>query len=854
MSRVIRLAAVLSVLWSVPAWTATPVDTFSPRVQELLRQMTLDEKLGMTAGSRDPAYAGEAGYIVGVPRLGIPPLRMSDGPGGVYVRYEATAMPLPIALAATFSTDFSRAYGEVLGRESRVLRTDVFLGPMINLQRVPNWGRNATSYGEDPLLIARLGAANIEGIQSTGTMATPKHFIANNQSLHQGGGFFGADGKSFEVDERTLHELYLPGFEAAFKAGAASTMAAYNKTNGFWNAENQANLTGILREELGWNGFVVSDWHANRSVPSIVAGLDVEMPGFGPITTLGREGPKWGPRLKAAVEGGQVPLAVLDRAVGRVLHQMERFGMLDGKRIPAPDRIDVEGHAAIARRIAAEGAVLLKNERGALPLVGSDLEDLLVIGPTAAQLAVGSGVSGFKDRFVAPLDALRAAAGSSARISFVVGDDLTGVAIPTSALTPASGAGSGLTRDNLDGSVPSLDPQVEFVGNKALPVGRGYLWRGTLRVPTTGDYVLQMQSWGGSGILKIDGQPRAFSAFVRFGHGIPRNTSSVVPTKEGLDNAQVSLRLEAGKGYAIEVETQAEPEEQLQVRLAWVTPAMRKANLDAAVAAARSAKKVLLFAWARSGEFDDPDLALKLPNDQDVLIDAVATANPNTVLVLNSASPHDMPWQDKVRGILYMWFPGQEGGDATTDVLLGRVNPGGKLPFSFPRRPGDVAAYSEGHPERYAGNDTSVVYSEGIFTGYRHYEQNRIRPLFPFGYGLSYTTFAYSGLRTEPAGDGFDVTFTVRNTGSAQGAEVAQVYLGRPARAPVPMAPKALAAFSRVELKPGESRMVTVRIEPRQFEYWDVGSHRWQKAGGTRSVQVGASSADIKLNGRVEGL
>lgn len=243
---------------------------------------------------------------------------------------------------------------------------------------------------------------------------------------------------------------------------------------------------------------------------------------------------------------------------------------------------------------------------------------------------------------------------------------------------------------------------------------------------------------------------------------------------------------------------------------------------------------------------------MRLPNDQDALIDAVATANPNTVIVMNSASPHDMPWADKVRGILYMWFPGQEGGDATADVLLGRVNPGGKLPFTFPRRPADVAAYSEAHPERYTGNETQVLYSEGIFTGYRHYDQNRIRPLFPFGFGLSYTTFAYSDLKTAPAADGFDVTFTLRNTGAVAGAEVAQVYLARPARPPVPMAPKALAAFARVALQPGESKTVTVRIEPRSFEYWDVDGDRWLKAGGTRAVQVGASSADIRLNGRVD--
>ncbi len=827
-------------------------EQFSPRVQGLLQQMTLDEKLTMIAGTRDPAYAGEAGYIAGVPRLGVPPLRMADGPAGVYLRYETTALPQPIALASTFSTDFAKRYGELLGRESRATRNDVFLGPMVNIMRVPNWGRNSTSYGEDPFVIGQMAAATIEGVQSTGTLATVKHFIANNQSLHQGGGFFGADGKSFEVDERTLHEIYLPGFEASFKAGASSVMAAYNKTNGYWNAENKANLTGILRDELGWNGFVVSDWHANRSTPSIVAGLDMEMPAFGPITLLGREGPKWGPKLKSSIESKQIPEAAVDRAAGRVLQQMDRFGMLDGTRIPGPDKIDIEGHAVFARQIAAEGAVLLKNAGGALPLKTADLGNLLLIGPTAGQLAVGSGVSGFHERFVSPLDALKAAAGSDARIAYAVGDDLTGVAIPANVLTPESGSGAGLTRRSVDGSPSSVDATIDFTGNRALPIGRGYTWKGSLKVPVAGEYALQMQSWGGSGILKVDGQPRSFSAYVRFGHGIPRNSSSVVPTRDGLDNAQVTLKLEANKAYAIEVETQAEPEMPLQVRLGWVTPEMRKATMAAAVEAAKSAGKVLLFAWARSGEFDDPDAALRLPNDQDALIEAVAAANPNTIVVLNSASPHDMPWRDKVKGILYMWFPGQEGGGATADVLLGKVNPGGKLPMTFPRRPADVPAYSEAHPERYNGDETRVFYSEGIFTGYRHYEQNRIKPLYPFGYGLSYTTFAYSGLSVKPVGDGFDVTFTVRNTGTVAGSEVAQVYVGRPARTAVPMAPKALAGFGRVELAPGASRTFTVHIAPRQLSYWAVDGHQWQLATGVRPVYVGASSADIKLTGRVD--
>ncbi|WP_116809672.1 beta-glucosidase [Steroidobacter cummioxidans] len=843
--------ATLSVAATANASTPDASAVFSPVVQALVSKMTLDEKLTMVQGSRDPAYNGGAGYIAGVPRLGVPPLRMADGPANVYVRYETTALPQPITLAATFSRDYAKQYGAILGRESRATRNDVLLGPMVNLSRLPNWGRNVTSFGEDPFVIGQMAAAEIGGIQSTGTLANAKHFLANNQSLNQGGGIFGADGFDFIVDPRTLHEIYLPGFEASLQAGVASVMASYNKTNGFWNAENEGNLIGLLRDELRWDGFVVSDWHANRSTPSIVAGLDMEMPGVGPQYPTGREGAKWGPRLKAAIEGKQVSGDALDRAVGRVLTQMEKFGFLDGTRVPGPTEIDVEGHAAFARKLAGEGAVLLKNQGNILPLSGEAAGDVLLIGPTADQLAIGPGISGFESRFISPREALQRSLGSSAPMKHVVGDELTGVAIPAAALTPEGGQGAGLMRRASDSTPMGVDAGVNFIGNQALPIGQGYSWRGTLKVTESGTYALQVHTWGGTGVLKIDGQPRAYSAAVRFGHGIPRKYSSVVPTKDGLDNAQYSVDLVAGKAYAIEVEGQAEPESKLQVRLAWVTPAMRRQNIAEAVAAAKEARTAVIFAWARSGEFDDPDQALRLPNDQDELISAVARVNSRTIVVFNSGSPHDMPWRDRVKGIVYLWYPGQEGGWATADVLLGKTNPGGRLAMTFPKKFSDVAAFDPKHPERYTGVNKQVVYSEGIFTGYRHFDEHKIAPLHPFGFGLSYTTFAYSNLNVTPRGDGFDVSFTVRNTGKLAGADVPQVYLERPVKAPVPMAPKTLVGFERVTLAPAEQKTVTVHVTLRQQSYWSEADRGWRKAEGARGIVVGSSSRDIQLSSRL---
>jgi beta-glucosidase len=826
-------------------------DDFSPRVRGLVAQMTQEEKLALTVGGRDPSYGGQAGYVPGVPRLNVPPLRLADGPVGVLNRYETTALPQAIGLAATFSPELAGQYGRVLGREARATNMDVVLGPMVNIARTPNWGRNITSFGEDPFLTAQMVVPSVKAIQAEGAMATTKHFIANNQSEHQGGGLAGAPGYDFVVDERALHEIYAPGFEAAVKAGTASIMAAYNKTNGYWNAENPDTLTGLLRGEWGWDGFVMSDWHANRSTESIAAGLDLEMPGFGPLAQVGREGPKWGPRLQAAIAAGKVPQAALDTAVGRILTQMERFGMLDGKRVAAPPAVEVEADAAVARDIAAKSAVLLKND-GALPLSTRALSNIVLIGPTAGQVAVGPGggrSEGVMSRLVSPVDALKATAGPAARMQFAVGDDLTGVAIPASAFSPAAGAGQGLTRERLDGSPATVDAQVDFTGEQALPAGRGYLWKGVLRVPATGRYMIMTQSWGGATNLRIDGELKAGSARLAFGNGVPRRLSSLLPTTDNLDNGQAVLQLEAGRSYRIELEGQAEPDMKMQVRLAWVTPEMRAKAIADAVAAARAADTAVVFAWARGGEGFDPEQNLNLPGDQNALIDAVAQANANTIVVLNTGGPIGMPWRDKVKAVLEMWYPGQEGGWATADLLVGKANPGGKLPITFPVRATDTPALAPGHPERFDGVNERVVYSEGVFVGYRHYDQNRIQPLYPFGYGLSYTTFAYSGLRVAPAGDGVDVSFTVRNAGKVKGAEIPQVYVGPPSRAAVPMAPKVLAGFERLELEPGESRAVSIHVPARQLSYWSVEAKGWRVAEGRRPVYVGASSRDIRLTG-----
>jgi beta-glucosidase len=841
------------------------------KIDQLISAMTLDEKISMLRGSvpglpfqpaTDPLANGEVGYLPGIPRLGIPPLRFTDGPAGVRITPPTTAMPAPVSLAATFSTDFARQYGKVLGHDAQATNNDVIFAPMINLVRVPYGGRDFETLGEDPFLMSRIVVPEMLAIQREGTIATPKHFAENNQETNR-------QGIDVNVDERTLNEIELPAFEASVKAGAGSVMCAYNQVNGHFSCENPTLLTDILRKRWGFDDFVVSDYGANQSVvPALNAGMGVEFLSqhFGD--------PKSG--LKAAVTSGQLPVSVVDRAVRGILNSMERFGLLKGASptggtVIQPERpqLDVEADAQIAREVATAGAVLLKND-GVLPLSGGDLGGLVVIGATARQLLVGGGgssqVEGFKAREKSPLTALTELAGPAANITFKVGIDLDGVLVPASVLSPQpppGGGGQGLLRTNNVTGATQIDPQINFTGANALPVGSDVAWTGTITVPTAGDYEFKIQTdpspglafdiGVGTGTVSVDN--------VQLGQTVPfLGNLSRLPTTDGLANAGGHITLSAGP-HAIKVAGTTAgafifppSTNPLQIRLAWITPEQRQQNLADAAAAAHSANAALVFVHEEGSEgVDRPSLSL--PLDQDGLIRAVTAATRRAAVVINSGYPVAMPWVDGSNAILQMWYPGQEGGTATAELLLGHASPSGKLPVTFPRSEADTPV--AGHPERFPGLDLGTAnarqfYSEGIFVGYRWYDANGIQPLFPFGHGLSYTRFDYSELKVERAGDGFEVSFRVRNVGQVKGAEVPQVYLGPPSPAPVSMAPKQLVGFERVELGPGKSEKVKVHIGARQLSYWSTVKHDWVVARGERPVYVGSSSGDIRLQGQAK--
>jgi len=850
-------AALTSLAAGLPASAQPPAASLahasSTKVVQLVAAMTLDEKLGMVNGWPNgvspPPQTNRTigvGFIPGVPRLGIPALTFTDGPAGVRMNLPTTAMPAPVALASTFSADLAQRYGEVLGRDARSRDQDVIFGPMMNMVRVPQAGRNFETLGEDPSLMAQLVAAETRGIQSQGEIATAKHFAENNQENNR-------MGVNVNVDDQTLREVELRGFEAAVKAGnTGAVMCAYNSVNGNFSCENPTLLTDILRNQWGFSGFVVSDYGANHSAgPALEAGTDIEF--FGTHFL----------QLKALIQSGAVPEAALDAAVGGILTTMDRFGLLahaspTGGTVvnrPLPEFPEL-ADAQQALTIAEQGSVLLRNQGDTLPLTQADLRSLAVIGTTARTLLVGGGgssrVLGVTEREISPLTALQQAAGPQGNITFAVGRDLQGVAVPSSALAPPNPTPGqhGLLRTNTVTGATQVDPNIDFVGPNALPEGTQATWTGTITAPTTGNYLLAVQTDGTGGSLTVDGQPVITSSVLAaLGTTLHRTT-------DGLANSFVQLNLTTGP-HTVSVTAAPVPafppfipasSGPVQIRFAWITPQQRQANLAAAVAAAKQARTAVVFAYMEGTEgVDQPTLTL--PDEQDQLIEAVAAANPRTVVVLNSGYPVLMPWVNDVRAILDMWYPGQEGGQATANVLVGAAVPGGKLPMTFPAHESDAPTATS--PLRYPGVNNQEYYSEGIFVGYRWYDQNNITPLFPFGFGLSYTTFGYDHLNTKPNGNTPRVQFTVTNTGTRTGTEVAQVYVGRlPTSAPTPV--KQLAGVARVTLRPGQSKRVTVDLDPRSLAYWDTTSRRWITPGGNVSVLVGSSSRDIRLSGEIQ--
>ncbi len=856
------------------------------RIDRLLGQMTLEEKVNLIRGDVEPAATnqGQAGYLPGVPRLGVPTLRFADGPPGVLTRVAGQAQTATMGVAATWSVRDAEQNGVAIGREARSLGIDVVLQPFINIDRDITFARSYNTLGEDPFLNGMMGAAEVRGEQAQGVMSQAKHFVA-----------YDSDSYNIFVDQQTLHEVYVAPFAAAIQAGVASIMCSYNKVNGAFACGNGDTLKTVLRDELGFQGFVTSDWGGVHNVHFLNQGLTMEMPGevpddspfAGMMHTYFRTRPastgaptkpneaalagmlggtipeetKGGgmdlggfpmesdpATLRTAMQDGSISEATVTAAARRVLYEIDRFGYLDGKQKHDVTAQDFKANGEIIEKTAEDAAVLLKNEGGVLPLKKDG--SFALIGPTAGQVAsigtFGERSPGRPELQVGPLAAMKQLA-PGAKVTFAVDDDMTGSTIGAARLS--HDGKPGLLRTEAQGR-SSVDATLDFTvkNGKALPANSVATWKGDVDVPTAGSYWFYLQLLGTRGVLSIDGKEVGRSGAVKGTvHGDVQHATqdNGLPTTDGLDNVRRAVQLTAGK-HAVEVVTSVDTSNApVQVRLNWMTPEARQQAHAAAIAAAKSAGTAVVFVWTR----DKPHF--ELPGEQDTLIDEIAAVNPNTVVVLNTSQPVAMPWIDKVKGVVEMWWPGDEGGVAEAKTLLGENNPGGKLPMTWGKSLADYPATSPAHPERSAkGVDGKTTFSEGVLVGYRWFDEEKIEPLYPFGYGLSYTKFAMSGVKVEAASDGgVNVSIGVKNTGAVRGDEVPQVYLAAPSEKPagVQFAPRTLVAFDRVSLGAGEERRVSLHVAPRAFQYWSVEKKQWVKPEGPRTLLVGSSSRELPL-------
>jgi beta-glucosidase len=860
--------------------------TGDARVDHLLGQMTLDEKIAMVHGTGEDnsTYQGQAGYLPGVKRLGIPAMRFADGPPGVLTRVPSIAPTSTMGLAGTFSREDARLNGAVIGREARSHGISVALQPFINIDTDLNYGRGYNTFGEDPFLTGEMGAAEITGIQGQDVMSQAKHYVA-----------YDTDATNVFVDDQTLHEVYVAPFAAASRAGVSSIMCSYNKVNGPYSCGNPDTLKKILKDEVGFEGFVTSDWGATHATDFINAGLDMEMSGPLPVSFAGVSyfvnGPKreaveggkpegralsadglpeeatekrhgndspfeepWpATDLKKLVASGVVKEDTITRAAGRVLLQMEKFGYLDGKNKLDVTPSDNTEDAKVIEKTAIDAAVLLKNE-GALPLKAADLESLAMIGPGAGQIVAvgltGEKAVGLPALEVGPLAALKKLAGESAHVTYAVADDMDGTAIPAEDFSHFGEPG--LERRVWNEDFVTVDGAVNFTqgAGTALPPNQSIVWTGTLNVPESGKYRIHLQLLGCYGKLKIDGQVVDKNWF-NFIHGelVQAGQDGIFPTTDGLDNMRAAMELSAGPHkFYLEVDPDSS-NSPVQVRVSWVTPRQQVENYRAAIEAAKQAKTAVVFAWSRTWP------VFALPGDQEKLIHDVAAVNPNTIVVLNVSQAVRLPWLSQVKAVLDMGWTGDLGGWATAKVLLGQGNAGGRLPFTWPKRLEDTAANDPAFPERsYKGVDGKTTFSEGVLVGYRWFDRKKIEPEFPFGFGLSYTRFAYSRMKCSPAADGsVDVAVLIENTGAVAGDEVAQVYVEKPEHPPagVQFADEILAGFERVPLGPGEQKEVVIHVSLREFQYWSTEKGKWVTPEETRKIWVGGSSRDRRLEDRV---
>jgi beta-glucosidase len=810
------------------------------KIETLLKEMTLEEKISMLAGA-------DMWRTVPVKRLGIPTIKVTDGPNGARGIGDSSGptsacFPVGTALGATWNPDLVQRVGSALGEEVKAKGAHILLAPTVNIHRSPLAGRNFECYSEDPYLTGRMAVAYIKGLQSQGVGACIKHFVCNDSEFER-------HSLSSEVSERALREIYLPPFRAAIHESMPwSVMSAYNKVNGTWCCENKYLLRDILKGEWGFNGIVVSDWMGTYTPKAAAGGMDLEMPG--PARWMGEP-------VKKALEAGELSVAEIDDKVRRILRTLERAGVFDDPVEHPEQAIDKPEHRQLARQAAGEAIVLLKNTDNILPLDVGKIKTIAVIGPNArwAQIMGGGSSSVTPHYAISPLEGIRRRAGNATEVGYSVGC-LIHRYLPVIDITWLH------TKDRLrNGLEVALFDNLQLIGE---PSGAWFTNRGdvswitdylvgvnptrfsarltaTLVVPESGVYSFSLLG-NGQYRLYIDGQ-------VLIDHWSAKHEDTT-PWEEREKKAQINL--DADKSYDFKIDYSWEGSTPWrQLRIGCLPPVPTSMMQEAVELAKRSDVAILVAGLSKEWESEGFDrIDMDLCGEQAELIARVASANPNTIVVLNVGSPVQMPWLGQVKAVLQSWYLGQETGNAIADILFGDVNPSGKLPTTFSKRLEDNPAYIN-----YPGENGKVLYGEGLFVGYRYYDKKDVVPQFPFGYGLSYTTFKYSNLRINNdrfgPGDTIQVSVDVTNAGSRAGMEIVQLYV-RDIQSSLVRPIKELKGFTKVALEPGMTTTATFILNQESLAFYNDARKAWVTEAGEFELMVGSSSRDIHLTGRFE--
>jgi len=809
-------------------------------VERLLSKMTLPEKVSL-------AHASGKFHINAIERVGIPEMWLSDGPHGVRHQIErhtwasagwtddhATYLPHLTSVAASWDVEISRLHGQVLGAEARDRKKDFILGPGVNLARLPLYGRNFEYMGEDPILAAKLVVPQIEAIQANDVAATVKHYALNTQELNR-------VGVNAKPDERTLREVYLPAFEAAVKeAGVLGMMGSYNQYYGTNANQSKHLVMDILKGEWGYQGVLLTDWHVDiNTYDAAVNGLDLEM---GTKVDDYQNYFLAKPFLKM-IEAGKIPQSVADEKARRILRVQHSIGMYDKNRLPGSRNTLI--HQAAARKIATEGVVLLKNDivgsKTVLPLDKKHVKNILVLGPNADKKhGTGGGSSEVKSLYeITPLQGLKAKFGEDVNITVMRARSSELSAIASDYVesrhwtgTPAwnisyfnESARINLTEQSwiVDSKFTATDvntTQFITMSAKIKPLTTGFH---QLNVETLGDFQ-----------LKINGE-------VAITHQVEDVESTGTSNESKAITLTDNITLTAGETYTFEIEYNGSE----RFTLGWNAPGELFSSEADYIAAAKQADAVIYFGGLSHGDdresIDRPDM--KLPNSQDEIISKLIAANEKTVVFLVAGSAVEMPWAKRANAIVWGWYGGMEAGNAFADILTGDVNPSGKMPITLPVRLEDTAPI--------ALNDYNAkesLYIEGVFIGYRWFEQQNIKPIFAFGHGLSYSQFSLTDIHLSASNITADeriiVIVQVKNTGKVAGAEVVQLYL-HDKEASVERPLKELKGFTKVYLAPGESKRVSLSLNKRDLSFWDVNTNDWLAEAGEFEIQLGTSLDNI---------